>query len=65
MPLPGGTTTLIYDLKSGRKEAEWLSLSGTIRNCAGGITPWGSWLTCEENVTRAGQWRGQGPWLCL
>ena len=59
MPLPGGTTTLIYDLKSGRKEAEWLSLSGTIRNCAGGITPWGSWLTCEENVTRAGQGVGK------
>lgn len=59
MPLPGGTTTLIYDLKSGRTEAEWLSLSGTIRNCAGGITPWGSWLTCEENVTRAGDGVGQ------
>jgi uncharacterized protein len=59
MPLPGGTTTLIYDLKSGRKEAEWLSLSGTVRNCAGGITPWGSWLTCEENVTKAGEGVGK------
>ena len=54
MPLPGGTTTLIYDMKTGQREAEWLSLSGTIRNCSGGITPWGSWLSCEENVTRAG-----------
>lgn len=59
MPLPGGTTTLIYDLKSGRKEAEWLSLSGTIRNCAGGVTPWGSWLTCEENTTKAGDGVGK------
>ena len=59
MPLPGGTSTLIYDLKSGQKEAEWLSLVGTIRNCAGGITPWGSWLTCEENVTKAGDGVGK------
>lgn len=54
MPVPGGTTTLIYDMKTGQRVAEWLSLSGTIRNCSGGITPWGSWLTCEETTTKAG-----------
>ena len=59
MPLPGGTTTLIYDMKSGQREAEWLSLSGTIRNCSGGITPWGSWLTCEETNTKAGDGVGK------
>jgi secreted PhoX family phosphatase len=53
-PLPGGTTTIIYDYRSGRVEQQFLSLVGTIRNCAGGTTPWGSWLTCEEDMSRAG-----------
>jgi uncharacterized protein len=52
--LPGGTTTIVYDYRAGRVEAQYLSLVGTIRNCAGGTTPWGSWLTCEEDVSRAG-----------
>ncbi len=58
-PLPGGTTTLIYDMQSGKVEREFLSLAGTIRNCAGGITPWGSWLTCEESVDKAGDGVGK------
>lgn len=28
----------------------FVSLSGTIVNCAGGPSPWGSWLTCEETI---------------
>lgn len=52
--LPGGTTTLLWNPATGRMEEEWLSLVGTIRNCAGGTTPWGSWLSCEEDMTRAG-----------
>ncbi len=54
VPLPGGTTTMVYDMASGRVVREHVSLLGTIRNCAGGVTPWGSWLTCEEDMTKAG-----------
>lgn len=46
--MPGGTTHLIYNPATGEVEKEYLSLYGTDRNCAGGPTPWGSWITCEE-----------------
>jgi len=29
---------------------EFVSLSGTCVNCAGGPTPWGTWLSCEETT---------------
>jgi secreted PhoX family phosphatase len=52
-PLPGGTSHLIYNLKTERLERQFMSLIGTIRNCSGGITLWNSWLTCEESVLKA------------
>ena len=55
----GGTTSLEIRVNDdGTRELlrDFVSLSGTIVNCAGGLTPWGSWLTCEE--TTLGQSQG-------
>ena len=59
LPGLGGTTTLVYNPATGEVENEFLSLAGTLRNCAGGVTPWGSWLTCEETTLNAGDHSGQ------
>lgn len=52
----GGTTSLEVDPVSRELVRDFASLSGTYANCAGGPTPWGSWLTCEE--TTVGRDRG-------
>lgn len=59
LPLPGGTTTMVYDLKRRELVSQHLSLSGSAVNCAGGVTPWGSWITCEETTLKAGGMIGQ------
>ncbi|CAN5770055.1 DUF839 domain-containing protein [soil metagenome] len=51
----GGTTSLeidVSDIGVGVPSvvSEYVSLGGTHINCAGGRTPWNSWLTCEETT---------------
>jgi secreted PhoX family phosphatase len=58
--VPGGTTNIVLDARTLAVKREFRSLAGTIRNCSGGITPWGSWLTCEEAPTGPGQRYGEG-----
>ena len=48
----GGTTTLVVDTTQQKLDRQYLSLMGTVRNCAGGRTPWNSWISCEESVLR-------------
>lgn len=53
---PGGTVVL--RIRNGKLLEHVVSLSGTSGNCAGGLTPWGTWLTCEERIITGGEPHG-------
>jgi secreted PhoX family phosphatase len=63
-PHGGGGTTSLEVRPDGERELvrAFVSLSGTVGNCAGGPTPWGSWLSCEETTigSAAGLARAHG-----
>ena len=53
-PSRGGCTRLVYDTHGGTEPGQLIShelaLVGTEHNCAGGVTPRNTWLSCEESV---------------
>ncbi|MCU1369655.1 MAG: translocation protein TolB [Ilumatobacteraceae bacterium] len=50
----GGVSAIRFD-RDGKVTDAYRILSGSTSNCAGGPTPWGTWMSCEEPVDKRGR----------
>src|SRR5919106_5445525 len=49
-PMAQGGTTTLEVTQHATQVSSWVSINGTQMNCAGGATPWNTWITAEETV---------------